>query len=412
MIENIKMAFSSIFSNKMRSFLTMLGIIIGTAAVIAILAIGNGATSDISATLDNVIGTTITVSLSEMQAELSDYITLQDIEKIREVDYVRYVSPNISRSTYISSDDRTKLAVIYCGTPDLQYVGQFSNNDILLGTFFTNEHYENAQAVAVVDETTALVLFKTIDVVGKTIRIGESGAKQNIKIVGVLKSTTSFFGVSSDEPSNLVDVEAIDMPLLIYMPLTYAEVLFDEDILISSVNIKITDNSEVANVSVSVRQLLEKLHGKRNAGIYHASSFNMSDQINQIMDLVINFIAIVAAISLLVGGIGVMNIMLVSVTERTREIGIRKAIGASTGVVMFQFLTESVVISLFGGFIGFLIGMLLANILSSSLGIIPNIGINTILLVVSYSLAIGIFFGAYPAKKAANLDPIDALRYE
>ena len=412
MIENIKMAFNSIFSNKMRSFLTMLGIIIGTAAVIAILAIGNGATSDISTTLDNVIGTTITVSLSEMQAELSDYITLQDIEKIREVDYVRYVSPNISRTAYISSDDRTKLAVIYCGTPDLQYVGQFSNNDILLGTFFTNEHYENAQAVAVVDETTALVLFKTIDVVGKTIRIGESGAKQNIKIVGVLKSTTSFFGVSSDEPSNLVDIEAIDMPLLIYMPITYAEVLFDEDILISSVSIKITDNSEVANVSVSVRQLLEKLHGKRNAGIYHASSFNMSDQINQIMDLVINFIAIVAAISLLVGGIGVMNIMLVSVTERTREIGIRKAIGASTGVVMFQFLTESVVISLFGGFIGFLIGMLFAKILGSSLGIIPSIGINTILLVVSYSLAIGIFFGAYPAKKAANLDPIDALRYE
>lgn len=402
--ENFKMAIDSIFANKMRSFLTMLGIIIGIASVIAILAVGNGATAEMTATFNDIGATTIQLSANDPDSN-TELITNDDLNALNEsIEEIRYLSPEGQTQGMISAADENRQAVISYGTPDLQYISQTMDSNIVEGRYFNQVDYDESQDVVVIDTDTAEALFGHSDVVGETIQTSVQGIQMNLRIVGIVEGMFS-------EMTGAFDTE--EMPVFMAMPHSTYSNYQSQSAQIDTVMIQVQDTEQIEPVSNQVVRLLELRHDAVGDNTYSATNFlNALDQVDNVLGLFINFIAAVAGIALLVGGIGVMNIMLVSVTERTREIGTRKALGATTKTILIQFLMESVILSLIGGLIGLTLGILLANGIAGALNIVPEITIGSVVLVLLFSSAVGIFFGIYPARKAARLNPIDALRYE
>jgi len=403
--ENFKMAINSILINKMRSFLTMLGIIIGIAAVIAILAVGNGATNQVTRTFSNLGATSISLSASDEDAD-EPLINAEDLSYLKEsVDDINYISPESQLSSTVSSSSgEDRMAVLSYGTPDLQNISSSMNSTVLHGRYFDQTDYEEASDVVVIDSDAAESVFGRTDVVGEQIQISSQGTTMNLTIVGV---TEGMFG------DTVGAFDQSELPVFMAAPQSTINKYFPQQTSMNQVMIQVESTDDIEPVSNQTVRLLELRHNRVNEGVYSATNFlNALDQVNNVLGLFINFIAAVAGIALLVGGIGVMNIMLVSVTERTQEIGTRKALGATTGNILMQFLMESVILSLLGGIIGLILGGTLSFIVGNVLGISPEISIVSVLLVLGFSSAIGIFFGIYPARKAANLDPIDALRHE
>ncbi|WP_407391163.1 ABC transporter permease [Carnobacterium jeotgali] len=404
--ENFKMAVDSIFSNKLRSLLTMLGIIIGIAAVIAILSVGNGATSEITKTFNDFGASTISLSVSD-NTSVGETITDADIEALKNsIPEITRISPDNTANTTVRSDFDSRSALVFSGTSDLQYTNRSMESTITYGRYFNQSDYDDAKEVVVITEDTAAALFnERQNVIGETIQlIGNTGNTLNLKIIGIVEGTFQELQGSFD---------LSQMPLYLALPLTTMKKLNPTVAVMNSLTVQVTNKDAIDSVSNRMVRLLENRHDTVGEDMYTATNFLQAlDQVDSVLGLFVNFIAAVAGIALLVGGIGVMNIMLVSVTERTREIGTRKALGATTNTILFQFLMEAVILTLIGGIIGLVIGILLANGIASALDIVPTITLGSVILVLLFSTAVGVFFGIYPARKAAKLDPIEALRYE
>jgi putative ABC transport system permease protein len=404
LLEYLKMAIDNLKSNKGRSLLTMLGIIIGISSVIMIIAIGNGAQSQISDELNAIAGGQAYVYLNESKAKDGDNITLEDVDAIKEkVSNVKGVSPAFSFGGTVLGSKGDFNAQVSCGTSDLEYF--LTNEKIIKGRFFSEDEFLSARNVCVISEKDAVKLFGTSDVIGMSIEVTLFNVTQELQIVGVTRIESSGMLNALMGSSDSVTV---------YMPYTTIESAYGGYMDGFSFIYAITENpTESAEMVSSIIKLLEARHNNRGEEVYLLQ--NAADQIGSItsvLSTIAIFIMFVAAISLLVGGIGVMNIMLVSVTERTREIGIRKALGARTRSIMMQFLSESAIITLCGGLIGIMIGIAGAYAICSlpMLGFSPKVQFSTIALATLFSSAVGIFFGIYPARKAAKLSPIEALR--
>ena len=406
-LESLKMAISSILSNKMRSFLTMLGIIIGISSVITIVALGNGGKNYIGDEFAKMGSNTVTLNVDPSKVEqISDYFTLDDVKQIKNrVDTAKYISPTVSKKGTARTEAKTSTANVTGVNTDYSLI---SNVEIVYGRFLNEREVEEGKAVAVIDQTSAKALFGTDDAVGKSFKLGPVASSKSATVVGISKAS-SMFGGSSGPRSRSGD----STPTLVTVPITFLETLFPLDFNISTLTMTSTSQANFVQTGNEALKILQAKHDNKTLDLYKATnSASMLESINQVLGIFTAFLSAVAAISLLVGGIGVMNIMLVSVTERTKEIGIRKAIGATTNAILFQFLTESVILSLIGGLIGMALGIVGAKIIGSFAGITPSVSILVILETILFSSAVGIFFGIYPARKAAKLNPIDALRYE
>lgn len=394
-------ALESLAVNKLRSALTMLGIIIGVAAVIAMLAIGNGANASITAEIE-AIGTNVLYIFSGGDAKNPEPMTLADAEAIANADRapsIAGVAPTVQGNLEVSIPGEATNTSIIGITEDYFTI---LNLTVTEGVLINQTHQEQQAAVVIIGTETAQNLFgTTTGVVGETVRI--SG--QVFTIIGVQNEQGGGRGGSSDN--------------VVLVPLSTAQTRLirrDNPGQVDTIYAQATDAEAVDAAIEEVANILRAQHistlGEDDFKIFSTAS--LLESASQITGTLTLFLGGIASVSLLVGGIGIMNIMLVSVIERTREIGLRKALGAKKQDILLQFLIEALVMSLFGGLMGIGFGWGISALVEVFAGefIIPIITIDSILLSVLFSLAVGVFFGIYPANRAAQLQPVEALRAE
>lgn len=402
LLENMGMAFSAIRANKMRSFLTMLGIIIGIGSVISIVSIGDTMRS-MFADLYKDVGITqayFSVGYWVDDVRNSDYFTLDEMERAREVfdDQIAY----IDSSAFASADalyKRTKIKFDYQGI-DYNYQDVQPVN-VVYGRYLNEGDILGRKKNVVMDTDSAMKLFGVENAVGKTFRTTIYGETDDYHVVGVYRKEVNAFqalmmGMGSDSGSAFIP----------YTLLTWPNDSFYQLHVYAKEDVNLNAFFEQFKVYVA------GIHDRNPEDIYMYTAMEEMTSVDSMMGGLSAAVGGIAAISLLVGGIGIMNIMLVSVTERTREIGIRKALGARTRDVLIQFLTESAILSACGGIIGVLIGAGLVSLGGMALGLTVVVKPSIVIIAVTFSAVVGIFFGLYPASKAAKSDPIDALRYE
>lgn len=399
-------ALESLNSNKLRSTLTILGIVIGVGAVIAMLAVGTGAQSTITGSINGIGSNLLFVMSGNNTSEVRNVkkIDMEDAKALLDqyqAPSVEAIAPMVSGSLEVSAAGEKTTATIDGVTADYQTV---RNADLTEGSFITDDNLLGRASVAIVGVDVADKLFDRREgLVGESIRING----QPFRIIGVLASKG---GSSFGSQDNVV-----------LIPLTTAQVhLFSMSANeIDMLMVQATSANTVKQASDEISQILRLRHrtkvGQDDFTIFSQEDFVATAQ--TITGVLTIFLGGIAAISLLVGGIGIMNIMLVSVTERTREIGLRKALGARKKDILIQFLTESSLLSLFGGVVGILLGWLIAFVVgriatASGTPFTPVVSLNAIVLATVFSTAVGLFFGLYPANRAASLEPVEALRYE
>lgn len=405
LFEYIKMAVQNIRANKGRSFLTMLGIIIGIASVIAIVSIGAGTKNQMNSEIDGIGGGQIAVSVSNDAITESEFITAEDVQAVREIDTVEGVNVSESYDGETVTGKGNFSIMLTAEGPDAKLL---NNSEMKYGNYFGENEIEEGKNVCVISDADAKRLFGTDDVVGMNLDITCYDSSKSFRIMGV---------TTQKENGTFVSYTYDGMPVTVNIPYSSMEDLVgatDEFYSLMIQGDKTLDSQIIADQVVHV---LEKRHQCAGEEYFQVQSFqDVMQSMNEMLGMVTAFISFVAGISLLVGGIGVMNIMLVSVTERTREIGIRKSLGAKTSSIMLQFLAEAAILTVIGGLIGIILGILAAygicSVISGSIGmtIIPGISPTVIFVATLFSCAVGVFFGIYPAKKAARLSPIEALR--
>jgi putative ABC transport system permease protein len=402
----IKEALESLSANKLRAGLTILGIVIGVAAVIAMLAIGTGAQNTILGSINSVGTNLLFVFQGNTQQDIRNEqpITMSDVnamEDVLQAPHVQMVSPVVYgyvNATYGGETTRPELLGV---TSNFEATANYGLSE---GSFISDENVNGRASVALIGPDVAEKLFGRRDMItGETIRL----EGQPFRVIGVLESKGGGSVGSQDN--------------VIFVPLTTARVrLLDrERDHVDIVYIQAVDAESVTTASNEVAQILRTRH-HTEIGLDDFTIYTQEDILSvagTITSVLTIFLGGIAAISLLVGGIGIMNIMLVSVTERTKEIGLRKALGARKADILLQFLTESSLLSLFGGIIGIVFGWLISVAVgkiatASGTPFTPAVGLNAILLATLFSTAVGLFFGIYPANRAANLEPVEALRYE
>ncbi len=406
LIQAILEALESLTSNKLRSGLTILGIVIGVAAVIAMLAVGTGAQETITGSISGLGSNLLFVFSGNFSEQVRNPqpLTLSDAEALSDpfqVPSVAAVAPAIQGNARITYGGESTTTQITGVTPEYASV---RNYNVTEGEFVTLEHQLGRASVAVIGPDVADRLFgRREGITGETIRI----EGQPFRVIGVLESRGgSAFGSEDD---------------LVMVPFSTAQsrLISRSRERVDIILVQVISADLVPQATDEIAQVLRTRH-RTELGADDFTIFSQQDFVataQTITGVLTIFLGGIAAISLLVGGIGIMNIMLVSVTERTREIGLRKAIGARKRDILFQFLTESSLLSLFGGLIGIGFGWLIAYIVGqvaarSGTPFYPVVGIDAILLATLFSTAVGLFFGLYPANRAANLEPVEALRYE
>ena len=405
LFEYIKMAVQNIRANKGRSFLTMLGIIIGIASVIAIVSIGEGTKNQMNSEIDGIGGGQIAVSVSNDAITESEFITAEDVQAVREIDTIEGVNVSESYDGETVTGKGNFSIMLTAEGPDAKLL---NNSEMKYGNYFGENEIEEGKNVCVISDAAAKRLFGTDDVVGMNLDITCYDSSKSFRIMGV---------TTQKENGTFVSYTYDGMPVAVNIPYSSMEDLVgatDEFYSLTIQGDKTLDSQIIADQVVHV---LEKRHQCAGEEYFQVQSFqDVMQSMNEMLGMVTAFISFVAGISLLVGGIGVMNIMLVSVTERTREIGIRKSLGAKTSSIMLQFLAEAAILTVIGGLIGIILGILAAygicSVISGSIGmtITPGISPTVIFVATLFSCAVGVFFGIYPAKKAARLSPIEALR--
>ena len=400
--ESFLMAWASLIANKMRSILTMLGIIIGVAAVIALVSIGNGVKQDIQNSISSLgsnllmvmPGAPRTPGVRPSQGSMKS-LKVSDYQAISKLDGVKAASPYTANS-YVSIYQSKNWTTTVSGvSSNFQDVNNWTMSE---GRFISSKNVENRERVAVVGQTVVKNLFAGDDPVGKEIRV------KNIpfRVIGVLNSKGN--GTMGNDQDDVI-----------FIPYTTAMERVEGVDYLRMVYVVANDDNGIDRLQSDIENLLRVRHGIKDTNLDDFNIQNMKsimETMEQTTGTLTLFLGAVAAISLVVGGIGIMNIMLVSVTERTREIGIRKALGATYFVIVTQFLIEAVVISLMGGLIGIALGIGASKLIGLASGMSTVISVPTIILSFAFSMAIGLVFGIYPARKAAKLNPIDALHYE
>lgn len=399
--ENLKLAFSSMKSGRMRTFLSLLGIIIGVASVVTILNLGNSAKGSIT---NSITSSGYDILYLNPFPNLKTSDTFDELfgqTLINNVDGIDFVMPLNSDSTRIRYNKEIKTAAIVGVPSDYSSLMDYKTSS---GNWFGVEDNIFKRQVVVLGSKIAEKLFPAGNAVGEYVTIYRDVGKR-YQIVGVMESKEATLGTSFDNS--------------IYIPYNTFTQRFRHVESVEMYVIKVSDGKNTASgntaadpkaVSAAVSSYLDDLVGSDNYNLI--SSAMLADMVSEVTGTLSIFLAAIGGISLIVGGIGIMNIMLVSVAERTREIGIRKALGASPGVIKGQFLTEAIVLTSFGGFVGIITGIGLSKIIANVAGWGFSVSAEACVLSVVFSMAIGIFFGLYPAAKAAKLDPIESLNYE
>jgi putative ABC transport system permease protein len=408
LIENIKIAFQSLGTNRLRAFLTMLGIIIGVGAVVAMMSIGSGAQQSVVSSIQGIGSNLIIITPGNRESEQQGFTQMLGTNKDRmslkikdakdldsKATLLNGAIPVILSSSNVSYLNKNARTSIYASSEKAKDIYNFQ---IATGKFYTESDVSNSANIAIIGPTVTETLFGKTDPIGKIIKIDG----KNFTVIGTTKSK------GSDQFGNDQD-NAVSIPIT-----TAQNKIFGIDYL-NMILAQAKSEKDMDKATEEVTKILRRSH---HLGVNELDDFTVNSQtqilntVSSITNIFTIVISSIAGISLLVGGIGIMNIMLVSVTERTREIGIRKAVGAKNKDILFQFLIESIVLSITGGALGIVFAVIVTQVLKRFTVLSTNITGFSIILALTFSTIIGLFFGIYPAMRAARLNPIEALRYE
>ncbi len=386
--DSIKMSWSNIVNNKMRSFLTILGIVIGVASIIALITIVQGATNEVTKQVSALGADKITIQA--MGTSFKQGLNEKDLEALLKIQNIKGLSPTITKQVSIAGNNITKTDISIEGKNEVNFKGD--TKLIRNGRGLNSLDVEESTRVAIIGSSINKEMFLGKDPVGEELLINGIA----FTIVGVLDSNSEFAFSSTNET--------------VIIPYTTAmKTLGNRNI--TNIDVYMADTGKSDVIINDLKQVLNQAFNYKENSYF---IFNMEDiisTIGNITGMMSLLLAGIASISLVVGGIGIMNMMLVSVTERTSEIGLRKALGAEPNSIQLQFIIESIFLSVFGGILGLIVGMLIAFIASIYIGFSLTIVMSTVILAIGFSGIIGIVFGFMPARKASRLNPIDALRH-
>lgn len=412
LIENILMALNSLRANKMRALLTMLGIIIGIGSVIGIVNVGDSMTNGINNSLSEMGIRNITISLVRKNDEntttgnyfmfgrsspgKADLLTDDMLAEYKNIynNYISYIytAQSVSSSNVQYNGDETSVSVTGVSLDYAPATGM----EIVSGRFLTETDNRKEKKVCVVSSALCGEIMPMQDPLGCQLDVATGSTVHSFYIVGVYKDSSSSATGSG-----------------MYIPMSTAKKISGADAGYQSATVVTAAGTDTQAFIDETDSYFSRVYSRNQSYTATASSMeSMVESMTEMLSTISLAIAVIAGISLVVGGIGVMNIMLVSITERTREIGVRKALGATNGSIRLQFIVESIVICMLGGIIGIGVGIIIGNVGSRLLGYSASVSVGTVLIAAAFSMAIGVFFGYYPANKAARLDPIEALRYE